>query len=161
MFHANNSYNPSQTCKRLRHTCNLKIVWTNACQYHIIAKGFPFTPIPISSFCASDLKSRVLKSYSLSKKWISGILSPQRTYCISGTSGTFVSDVRFLPSIDDRLLLTISKTIWSAVSLWDIHHAEAKMVAQWSPRGAIFTGFAVNTEVASEATLAISVQLYG
>jgi hypothetical protein len=35
------------------------------------------------------------------------------------------------------------------------------MVAHWSPRGAIFTGFTVNGEVGSKATLAISLQLDG
>jgi hypothetical protein len=150
-----------QTCRRLRDISSLKIVWTNACRSHIIAKGFPFTHIPISSFSAPDLKSKVLNAYLLSKKWMSGMPSPQRTYYISGTSGTSVSDVRFLPDLDDRFLLTISKSVWSAVSAWDMHDGEAKMVARWSPRGAIFTGFAVNTEVASEATLAISVQIDG
>jgi len=37
----------------------------------------------------------------------------------------------------------------------------AKMVAHWSPRGVIITGFAVNDEVGTEGTLAISVLLDG
>jgi len=35
------------------------------------------------------------------------------------------------------------------------------MVAQWSPRGAIFTGHTVNGEMGSKATLAVSLQLGG
>jgi hypothetical protein len=55
----------------------------------------------------------------------------------------------------------MSKTIWSAMSLWYMSDQDSKMVAQWSPRGAIFTGYIVNDEVGSKATVAVSLQLDG
>jgi hypothetical protein len=145
----------------MRHICNLRIVWLNACQYRIIAKGYPFVATPLSAFPTPQLRSKVLAAYFLAQRWISGVHRPQQTYSIDGTSENRVSYARFVPGYDDRLLLTISKTIWSAMFLWYMSDQEATMVAHWSPRGGIFTGYTVNGEVGSKATLAISLQLDG
>jgi len=108
-----------------------------------------------------ELRFKVLSAYDLAHRWISGVTCPQRTYHFPGASGARVSDVRFVPGYDDRLLLTISKTVWSAMSLWYMSDQDSKIVAQWSPRGAIFTGHTVNDAMGSEATLAVSLQLDG
>ena len=97
----------------------------------------------------------------LAKRWEVGLSSPQSSYHVSGTSGTSISGVRFLPGHDDKLFVTVSKSIWSSLSIWEMQGDNAKMVAHWSPRGVIITGFAVNDEVGTEGTLAISVLLDG
>jgi len=64
-----------------------------------------------------------------------------------------------LPGFGDRFLVTLSRTIWSAMAVWDISEAgQRSKVCEWSPRGGIFEGFTVNTQRDSEATLALSIQ---
>lgn len=56
-------------------------------------------------------------------------------------------------------MLTIFKSVWSAMAIWDIGVKDARKVCEWSPRGAIFNGFALNSDPNSEATIAISLHL--
>ena len=56
-------------------------------------------------------------------------------------------------------MLTISRSVWSAMAIWDIGEEDACKVCEWSPRGAIFNGFALNSDPNSEATVAISLHL--
>ncbi|KAJ3503747.1 hypothetical protein NLJ89_g8298 [Agrocybe chaxingu] len=149
------------TCKRLYELGNLRIVWTNASQFHVIARGYPFPSIDISSYDVRDLRRKTLSAYSLAHRWLAGLSSPRRKSYISGTSGTSVSHVRFLPGHGDRFLLTIAKSIWSAVAIWDLSSKESRKVGEWSPRGAIFNGFALNEDPDGGAELAISVHLNG
>jgi len=72
------------------------------------------------------------------------------------TSSTPVSDLRFVPGHDGKWLLTVSRGIWSVITLWDIGDGLRKML-EWSPREALFDGFALNTDPDSEATLAVSI----
>jgi hypothetical protein len=45
------------------------------------------------------------------------------------------------------------------MAIWDIGEEDARKVCEWSPRGAIFNGFALNSDPNSEATVAISLHL--
>ena len=135
-------------------------MWTNASQHHLISKGYPCRSNSPPSLSISSLVRNTLSAYNLANRWLSGITSPHKKTYITGTSGTSVSHVRFLPGHSDYLL-TISKTVWSAVSIWDMRRKESKKVGEWSPRGAIFNAFAVNSDENSEATLAVSVHLDG
>ncbi|KDR65832.1 hypothetical protein GALMADRAFT_260029 [Galerina marginata CBS 339.88] len=149
----------SKTCKTLHALTSLRIVWTNACVYHVIAKGYPFPNTPVDDILTPDLVYATLHGYALAKRWISGIPGARNIRYISGTSGTFVSEVRFVPGHDDKLLLTISKTVWSALSIWYMGAADSQKVCEWSPRGAIFTGFVLNSDPRSAATIAIALHL--
>ncbi|KAF4612055.1 hypothetical protein D9613_003612 [Agrocybe pediades] len=148
----------SQSCRFLNDLCSLRIVWTNVCTSHVMSKGYPFPSAPLESLSVKDLKRHAIRACSLGRRWLSGISEPRRTYYISGTSGTSVSDARFLPGRDGKLLMSISKSVWSALSIWNITVGGEKL-CEWSPRGAIFTGFAVNSAERSEATIAVSLQL--
>jgi len=67
-----------------------------------------------------------------------------------------VSEIRFVPGHAGQWILTVSKGVWDVVTIWDVS-AEPHKCCEWSPRGAIFNGFALNTDPKSEATLAVSV----
>jgi len=58
-------------------------------------------------------------------------------------------------------MLTISKSVWSAMAIWDMgeEKEDARKVCEWSPRGAIFNGFALNSDPNSKATIAVSLHL--
>jgi len=56
-------------------------------------------------------------------------------------------------------MMTISKSVWSEMAIWDMGEEDARKVCEWSPRGAIFNGFALNSDPDSEATVAISLHL--
>ncbi|KAF9009566.1 hypothetical protein BDQ17DRAFT_1538976 [Cyathus striatus] len=133
----------------------LRIVWTNACKYHILAKGYPFPDIPLEKMRVSELERRTCRAYRLARDWLSGICIPKKSISIDATASTSVSDVRFVPG-RDHLLLTISKAVWSVVTIWDITKTPPKRCCEWSPRGAIFSGFCLNSDPYSEATVAVS-----
>lgn len=67
-----------------------------------------------------------------------------------------MSEIRFVPGHAGQWILTVSKGVWDVVTIWDVS-AEPHKCCEWSPRGAIFNGFALNTDPKSEATLAVSV----
>lgn len=132
-------------------------MWTNACKYHILNKGYPFPLVSLDTMSTQELQYHVYQAYYLGKRWLSGIQRPKRMHHINGTAATSVSDTRFLPAHGGKLLLTVAKSVWSVLTVWDIM-SDTK-VCEWSPRGAIFTGFAVNQVEESTATVAISLQL--
>ncbi|KAF8148396.1 hypothetical protein B0H34DRAFT_736837 [Crassisporium funariophilum] len=151
-----------RTCKRLLELSELRIVWTDACTTHILSKGYPFPrSTPLSDLPVSVLRHRTLRACRIAQKWLSGSVKPHRKRYISGTSETSVSDVRFVPGHDERLVLTISRTVWSAIGIWDVSIDKPKKLCEWSPRGAIFSGVAPNSENESEVTVAVSLQING
>ncbi|KAF8873177.1 hypothetical protein CPB84DRAFT_1854131 [Gymnopilus junonius] len=163
----------SATCKTLHTLASLRIVWTNACNFHVKGLGYPF---PATSTSALDniptdeLTFATIHAWSLAKRWITGFSGPRRVKYISGTSGTLVSDVKFMPGRKGKLVVTISKVIWSALTVWSLGGSApdggmadgeegSRKVCEWSPRGAIFTGYVVNEDEKSPATFALSVHL--
>ncbi|TFK37200.1 hypothetical protein BDQ12DRAFT_685499 [Crucibulum laeve] len=144
-----------QTCRRMFAVSHLRIVWTNACNTHILQKGYPFPEIPLEKLSVPKLEKRTCHAYLLARKWLSEERGFRAKKFIDATSSTSVSDVRFVPGRED-LLLTISKSIWSVITLWDVS-AEPRKRCEWSPRGAIFNGFSLNSNPSSEATMAISI----
>ncbi|KAF9477998.1 hypothetical protein BDN70DRAFT_896079 [Pholiota conissans] len=148
-----------ETCKRLHEFTSLRVVWVHEATLHVIMQGLPFLEVDLDELSTSDLIAHTIHGYSLAHRWVNGISSPKRVVNVTGTSGISVSDVRFVPG-RDNLLVTISKSIWSALSIWDIDDGvNSKKLCEWSPRGAIFTGFALNSDENSEATIAVSLQL--
>ncbi|KAH9477170.1 hypothetical protein JR316_0011087 [Psilocybe cubensis] len=145
----------SETCRAMNKLIHLRIVWTNACSYHIIAHGYPFPTIPLDEIPTMELMLHTIHSHQLARRWHDGISKPRRIKYISGRLGT-TPEVRFLPG---KLLLIISKTVWSTLSVWDYGSAVSKRVCEWSPRGAILSGVAVNGDPRSEATVAVAMHL--
>ncbi|KIM35396.1 hypothetical protein M413DRAFT_449782 [Hebeloma cylindrosporum] len=152
----------AKTCNRFHEITALRIVWANACKFHVINKGFPFPDTALDSLSTQNLVYHATNGWRLAQRWIRGLSTPLRTRYISGMSGTSISDVRFVPGHGRRFILTISKSVWSAMAIWDMGEEggeDARKVCEWSPRGAIFNGFALNSDSNSEATVAVSLQL--
>jgi hypothetical protein len=131
----------------------LRIVWRNACISSVLSHGYPFSQSPLNSL--PDLESLTRKAYSLGTKWLSPFPEPRTSQIFDANPSTYIEDVKFLPG--KNWLLTVSKGIWSGITAWDLDACVTRM-AEWSPKGAIFKGFAVNTDPYSEATLAVSIQ---
>ncbi|PPQ94259.1 hypothetical protein CVT25_004915 [Psilocybe cyanescens] len=149
----------SETCKAIYQLTCLRIIWTNACSRHVIALGYPFPTTPLDELSTKELTYHTISSYHLARRWLRGIQGPRRMRYSSGTSATSVSDVQFLPGHNDSLMLMISKSVWSVLSIWYIGSENPHKVCEWSPRGAIFSGIAVNGDSRSEATIALALHL--
>ena len=84
-----------------------------------------------------------------------------------------ISEILFVPDPtghEGRCIVTVSKGIWCLICLWDIEaldcrtettQTEPKEVGSWSPKGAIFTAIAVNSDCRSDASAAIAVNISG
>ncbi|KAL0562850.1 hypothetical protein V5O48_019228, partial [Marasmius crinis-equi] len=62
------------------------------------------------------------------------------------------------------MLLTVSKGIWSILTLWvidDHDNKEPSKVSEWSSRGGLFTGLAINEDVDADERIAVSVSQDG
>jgi hypothetical protein len=134
----------------------MRIVWQNACTTQVLQQGFPFPDFSLCSMDSSELERRTRHAYRLSMKWLSPSCEPQKMIIFDATSATSVSDLRFLPGHDGKWLLTVSKGIWSVITIWDISDGLRKL-SEWGPKGALFNGFALNADPHSAATLAVSI----
>ena len=146
----------SQTCWRIYRLSSLRIVWLNACVTHILNRRYPFPPFPIDAMDAPELERRTRHAYHLATKWQSTSCEPEKMVIFDATSATPLTDLRFLPGRDGKWLLTVSKGIWSVMSLWDIGDGLRRIV-DWSPKDGQLHGFAVNTDPDSPATLVVSI----
>lgn len=131
----------------------LRIVWRNICISDVLSRGYPFSRLPLDSL--PDLESLTRKAYLLGTKWLSQSPKPRTTHVFDANPSTYIEDVTFLPG--KNWLLAVSKGIWSGITAWNLEAGVSRM-AEWSPKGAIFNGFAVNADPDSEATLAVSIQ---
>ncbi|PPQ93506.1 hypothetical protein CVT25_005204, partial [Psilocybe cyanescens] len=122
-------------------------------------RGYPFPSTLFDELSTKELTYHTISSYHLARRWRRGIQGRRRMRYISGTSGTSVSDVQYLPGHNDSLMLMISKSVWSVLSIWYIGSEKPHKVCEWSPRGAIFSGIAVNSDSRSEATIALALHL--
>ncbi|KAF5347273.1 hypothetical protein D9756_009960 [Leucocoprinus leucothites] len=143
----------------------LRIIWTNACLYYILGNGYPFPNVPLDSFSVQKLERHVCHSAKLARKWLCGDWTPTRTWSTSATANMSVTDIRFVPGSHGTLLFTLSKSIWSAITLWQLEPVISRTPdedcafrkrCEWSPRGAIFNGFALNSNPTSKVKLAVS-----
>ncbi|KAI0683291.1 hypothetical protein BC835DRAFT_1296405 [Cytidiella melzeri] len=150
-----------QTCKRFMTLSKLHVVWHHACISHILNQGFPFPPVSIEHLQPTDLERLTRHAYSLGQFWCSpaSTARPRSSVKFSASSGMPVSDVRFIPS-HPGWLITVSKGIWSVITCWDVGpslHGPARKLAEWSPKGAVFTAVTVNSDPEHKhAMLAVS-----
>ncbi|KAG5729342.1 hypothetical protein E4T56_gene9917 [Termitomyces sp. T112] len=106
-----------------------------------------------------ELEQRTCRAYCLASRWLSGHLNSPRTLYIDSLHVP-VSDVKFLPGRCGEWILTVSKGIWDVLTIWDLRSSdknETRKTCEWSLRGALFNGIALNTDPGSDATLAVSV----
>ncbi|KAG6847909.1 hypothetical protein H0H93_004998 [Arthromyces matolae] len=110
-----------------------------------------------------ELEQRTRHALRLSSRWLSGHLSPRRTLYIDSTANIPVSDVRFLPGRLGEWVLTVSKGIWDVLTIWDLSSSgtESRKACEWSLRGGLFNGLALNSSSGSEATVALAVSKDG
>ena len=103
-----------------------------------------------------ELEWNTCHAFRLASRWLSGCSIPRRTCFIDATSSTSVYEIRFVPGHAGQWILTLSKGVWDVMTAWDIS-AEPRKCCEWSPRGAIFNGFALNSDGSSKAIVAVSV----
>lgn len=130
-----------------------RTVWQNACISSVLSCGYPFPSLPLISL--PDLEESTRRAYYLGTKWLTHCHEPREVQVFTAHPSTCIGAVRFMPHRE--WLFTFSKGIWSVISAWDIKNGVTKL-SDWSPKGTIFIGFAVNTDPDSEGTLAVSVK---
>lgn len=150
-----------QTCKRMQQVSALRIVWTNAYKQQILPRRYPFPDVSIEDLSVPDLERKILHAYRLGSWWSSEESSRSVAFEseFDATNGTPVSDVRFVPGHEGKWLLSVSKGIWSSISLWelsDTHGVPPLKRFEWSPPNCRVQSFLVNGDTASDATLAVS-----
>ncbi|KAH6897741.1 hypothetical protein BKA70DRAFT_1315627 [Coprinopsis sp. MPI-PUGE-AT-0042] len=162
-----------QTCGRLGSLSRERSVWVEACQHHVLSKGYPFPRgIKLDSMSLEELERYTMQGAKLpttwreraNTKWPTPSGDPlggfQSTMSIEGHSGSAVTHTYWLPR--SNMLLTVSKSIWLVITIWSVGRLgdpspQPTKLCEWSPRGSIFKGLAINADPASPATLAVSV----
>ncbi|OSD00750.1 hypothetical protein PYCCODRAFT_1446126 [Trametes coccinea BRFM310] len=150
-----------QTCKRLDTLSRQRIVWQSACVDQVLGEGFPFPHRDSLAATSGALENLVVHALRLGTFWLSPSSEPKRTWEFQASSGTGVSHVRFLPGHGGRYVATVYKGIWSMISCWVIGDGGSvgpRKLADWAPKSAIFSGFVINSDPDSEATLATALQ---
>ncbi len=136
----------SQTCKRFSALTRLHIVWTNAFKLDVLFNDYPY------SLDDTDLEHRTRHAYRLAFRWRAD--SPLTPKSETTFIGSPASEIKFVPGRQHRWVLTVSKGIWSVLTIWDI--TRQQKCSEWSPKGAIFTGVKLNADPESEAGVAVS-----
>ncbi|KAI0758764.1 hypothetical protein C8Q74DRAFT_1299863 [Fomes fomentarius] len=156
--------NLRQTCTRLCAISRLRFIWQKACINQVLGEGYPFPYRASLTADAAQLERLVLHALRLGAFW----LSPQNRPLaheveFQASTGTGVSNLRFLPAHGGRYILTVYKGIWSMITCWDVGRSLVKprKVAEWCPKNTIFSGFVANSDPESEGALAVSVQYGG
>lgn len=154
-----------QTSQRMLHLSSTHVVWRDAYISDVLSLGLPFPHNQLADMKSAELERSVKRALRIGSFWQSGRTQPTTAVDFAASSGTGVSDVRFLPGYDGRRIATLSKGIWSVISCWEIPSHKTgeasgsgvRKVAEWCPKGTIITGLVVNSDVHSEAIIATSV----
>ena len=142
-----------------------RVVWRNAYFSDVLSLGLPFPHPQLADMESVELERSVKRALRIGSFWRSDRTQPATVVDFPASSGTGVSDVRFLPGYDGRRLATLSKGIWSVISCWEITSYQTgqssapgtRKVAEWCPKGTIITGLVVNADAHSDAVIATSV----
>ncbi|PCH43278.1 hypothetical protein WOLCODRAFT_138272 [Wolfiporia cocos MD-104 SS10] len=153
-----------QTCKRMLALSRTRIIWHNAYVREVLPNGFPFPCRALLTMPTAELERAVCRSMRIGKFWRSSA-SPRRLVDFQASHGSAVNDVRFLPGYEGNRVVTVAKGIWSVIAVWELppcaECACVRKLAEWAPRGAIFAGFAVNSDPSSDGLVATSVNAEG
>ncbi|KAJ3920018.1 hypothetical protein F5877DRAFT_39018 [Lentinula edodes] len=188
-----------QTCRRLNDTANLKIVWLHTWETHILHKWYPFPAISSELIEKNKLEQRTRHAYRLGKRWLDEYpnrtsshdstvktfspLLPHRDIRWVASPSIAITDIRFVRSVryssskldagpadESILVLSVSKGIWSVITIWDVpiflhgndnNEPRPRKCAEWSLKGGLFTGLCLSRDHGSEADLAVSVVCEG
>ncbi|PFH48199.1 hypothetical protein AMATHDRAFT_66098 [Amanita thiersii Skay4041] len=128
--------------------------------------GFPFPNVSPDVLSISELEHSVCRAYRLGLKWRCRDTRPYAMLTLSSIYSAPISDVRFVPGHQDKWLVTVSKSIWSVLAIWDIRprfsnvgsgrKVPQRKCGEWSPKGAVIKGFCLNSDPHSEVTLAVA-----
>ncbi|KAI0087526.1 hypothetical protein BDY19DRAFT_994850 [Irpex rosettiformis] len=147
-----------QTSRRLMAISKLHIVWKRAYMIHIVGRGIPFPDLNIDTLPSAELEHLTRRASAIGNFWLNFSSIPLQALEFSASHGIPVSDIHFVPANPDWLV-TVSRGIWFRITCWDTGLSRIgphRKVADWSPKGAIFTGIIVNSDPHSEAILAVS-----
>lgn len=153
----------------MRVISHLTVVWRHALNTQVIQCGFPYPADAVSSEIPSrTLETIVLRSCRIANFWFRSPVEPRSKTEFRLKTSMGISDIRFLPEdiyegFGKRKVVTVSKGIWSEVVCWEFDAGTRRLskLAEWCPKGAIFTGLAVNGKIQSEATIALSLNRNG
>ncbi|KAF8625734.1 hypothetical protein AX15_005217 [Amanita polypyramis BW_CC] len=150
-----------KTCKRLLDLTHARIVWTNTCVRYVLSVGYPFPNAPLGSLPIAELERSTCHAYRLGRRWRSKNPRPRWSLYNDSAFSAAISDVRFVLQGrgNDKWLVTVSKSIWSVLTLWDVSHSargQARKCGEWSPKGGVFKSFCLDTDSSSIPTLAIA-----
>ncbi|OSX58625.1 hypothetical protein POSPLADRAFT_1067506 [Postia placenta MAD-698-R-SB12] len=113
----------------------------------VLHAGYPFPRHRLPLMDASELEWAVRRAARIGLFWRSYTTHPRKLADFQASYGTGVYDVHFLPGSGGRRIVTVTKGIWSVISVWEIvcnklssEGAFVRKVAEWSPKGIIFTG---------------------
>ncbi|KAF9260953.1 hypothetical protein L218DRAFT_1002264 [Marasmius fiardii PR-910] len=158
-----------QTNRQFHTLSKQQIVWINARKAEILDRSWPCETPRVGG--GDDEERTTRNAWRLGRRWASisgsgmlGMPVRRERRWMTNTS-TAVSDVRFLVVKGRKMVLTVSKGIWSVLTLWDVDERDdektTKKLDEWSPRGGLFTGLAINEDEGCEEKLAISVAKEG
>ncbi|KIY53063.1 hypothetical protein FISHEDRAFT_34022 [Fistulina hepatica ATCC 64428] len=145
------------TCRRMKYISRLRIIWMNALFRDVLSDNFPFPDRPLATIPTDELEYLSCRAYNLSRRWINDDLQPRIVHNVDVSSGTAISLVRFIHRRDcgEEWLVTISRGIWSVLTLWRIIDHGLRKACEWSPKSALFDGFTLNTDASSDAVMAV------
>ncbi|KAG7096367.1 hypothetical protein E1B28_003811 [Marasmius oreades] len=155
--------NLRQTNKLFLALSKQSIVWINARKSEIFSKLWPCEMAKDDK----DEEKTTRNAWRLGRRWASDTekaMPVRRERSFMTNTSTAVSDIRFLVVHGRKTLLTVSKGIWSVLTLWDIDESDDEnetKLSEWSPRGGLFTGLAINEDANVEEQLAVSIAKNG
>ncbi|PBK86153.1 hypothetical protein ARMGADRAFT_1169299 [Armillaria gallica] len=116
-----------QRSKRFSALTGLHVVWLNSFKLNIASNDYPF------SLDNTELEHRTRHTTFI---------------------GLSIYEIKFIPGRQHKWVLTVSKGIWSVLTIWDF--ARGHKYSEWSPKGVIFTRAKLNADPESEAGVAVS-----
>ncbi|KAK7684392.1 hypothetical protein QCA50_012339 [Cerrena zonata] len=158
-----------KTCQRMQLISHLLVVWRHAFNTQVLQHGFPYPPdILLPSLPSTTLEHAVLRSCRISQFWHRPSAEPRSKASFRLKTSMGISDIYLLPEnlhdgLEKRRVITVSKGIWSEVACWNLDMTGSQLfkLAEWCPKGAIFTGIAVNGKPDSAAIVALSLTCGG
>lgn len=157
----------------------LKTLWVSLCITHITSRGIPFPDTDrVDKMSAQELETATREALDRDRRLHyesppdgPGYTPKARVYWQANPNSP-ISEILFVPDSsghEGRCIVTVSKGIWCLISLWDTQAigrepemtSKPRKVDCWSPKGAIFTAIAMNSDCRSEASAVVAVNLYG
>ncbi|KAH8092220.1 hypothetical protein BXZ70DRAFT_898340 [Cristinia sonorae] len=161
-----------QTSKRCLAISQLLVVWKNIFREDVLRPRYPYPPEALETNDAGYLEFLTRRSCQLASFWLSPTPSSPRL-CHrfdTRTSGTGISEIRFIPGTRAQRVVLVSKGIWSVVSCWDLGvepsvsstpSINPRKIAEWRPSRVILTGFAVNSRSEADGLFAVGLNRGG